>query len=314
MADTEIEVDGTEGCIRALINLKQREPLLKVILTIGGGGLGSAKFARVAADPTRRHIFARSAADLVRQYDFDGVDSILTFTLYLFLFADSIIVDWEHPSSVQEGNNYIHLLAATRNLLPAPRYILTTALPAGEWVLQYINLGVASTYVDFINLMGYDFSGPWSNLSGHQAQLYSPLQPHDQAASLSCHSAVAYIAQRGVPLFKILLGIPVFGRSFLNATNIGQTYEGSGGVEGTFDYRDLPRPGTQEYVDTDVGAAYCVGGDGGFVSYDNPRTVQMKANYAREFRLGGLFYWTGTGDARGTRSLVRTGYNTLHNL
>ena len=276
--------------------------------------MGSANFARVAANPTKRHIFSRSAADLVRQYDFDGVDSNSSFTVCLLLLTDGCIVDWEHPSNGQEGDNYILLLAATRSLLPAPNYILTTALPAGEWALQHINIGLASTYVDFVNLMGYDFSGQWSNLSGHQAQLYSPLQPHNEAVPLSCHSAVAYIAQRGVPLPKILLGIPTFGRSFLNATGIGQTYEGVGGEEGTFDYRDLPRPGTQEFIDMNLGAAFSVGGDGGFVSYDNPRTVQMKANYVREARLGGLFYWTGTGDAQGTRSLVRTGYNTLHNL
>jgi chitinase len=40
----------------------------------------------------------------------------------------------------------------------------------------------------------------------------------------------------------------------------------------------------------------------------------MKADYVRECRLGGLFYWTATGDAKGGRSLIETGYNTLHNL
>ena len=81
-----------------------------------------------------------------------------------------------------------------------------------------------------------------------------------------------------------------------------------------FLYKDLPRPGaSQEIVDEVVGAAYSVGGDGGFVTYDNPETVQMKANYVKQKGLGGIFFWTGAADVRsGERSLIETSYVTLH--
>ena len=72
-------MDDTQGCINALTKLKEEYPLLQIILSIGGGGPGSANFARVAANNTTRHIFARSAKDLVNQYGFDGVDSKLGF-------------------------------------------------------------------------------------------------------------------------------------------------------------------------------------------------------------------------------------------
>lgn len=45
--------------------------------------------------------------------------------------------------------------------------------------------------------------------------------------------------------------------------------------------QQLPRPGTQEQVDRQAVAAFCVGGDGGFVSYDNAETVKMKADYVK---------------------------------
>lgn len=173
---------------------------------------------------------------------------------------------------------------------------------------------MVQNYLDFINLMTYDFSGPWVDAAGHHAQLWAPRHPHSDAASLSCHSAVSYVISQGVPSKKVLLGIPAYGRSFLGASAIGQSYNGHGGEEGTFEYQTLPRPDSQEYVDDQVGAAYCVGGDGGFVTYDNPQTVKMKAKYVTQHRLGGLFYWTGTADAKGPRSLVETGYNTLHDL
>ncbi|KAA6416205.1 MAG: class V [Lasallia pustulata] len=296
-ADAQIEVDGTNGCLNALTNLKQQYPLLKVILSIGGGGPGSAPFAEVASSGTTRNTFAMSARTLIDEYGLDGID-----------------IDWEHPSDAQQGHDYLQLLAAARAYLPSPVYILTSALPAGTWALQHIDLSLASLYLDIINLMAYDFCGPWLDATGHQAQLFAPQRPHNDAAMTSGHSAVTYMRSRGVPASKILLGIPAYGRSFTGATNTAQRYAGSGGEGGTFEYRDLPRPGAQEYVDTHVGAAYCVGGDGGFVTYDNARTVQMKANYVTQNQLGGLFYWTGTADAQSPRSLVETGYNALHDL
>ena len=226
--------------------------------------------------------------------------------------ADFNLVDWQYPSDSQQGADYILLLAATRHYLQTPTYTLTSALPVTEWVLRNIDVAVAASCVDFLNLKAYDFSGPWTDLSGHHAQLYTPMRPHSLAAKISCHSAVTYLSFRDVPLAKILLGIPMYGQSFLGVDGIGQRYTGQAGQKGTFKSSQLPRPGTQERVDVEVVAAYCVGGDGGFVSYDNSQTVRMKARYVREQKLGGLFYWTGTGDATGSRSLIENGYTTLH--
>lgn len=94
--------------------------------------------------------------------------------------------------------------------------------------------------------------------------------------------------------------------------NPGQQYSGSAGEEGTFEYKDLPRPGATEYTDEKLGAAWCVGGDGGWVSYDNPTTVKLKADYAKNNRLGGVFFWTGTADGEGPRSLVEASFSRLH--
>jgi chitinase len=222
------------------------------------------------------------------------------------------LVDWEHPSNSTQGEDYVRLLATLRAYLPPP-FTLSSALPAGSWALKHINLAEASGYLDLINLMAYDFSGPWVKSCGHHAQLYTPQIPHCSEAALSCHSAASYMVRHGVPPYKILMGIPAYGRSFLGAHGVGHAYTGHAGEEGTFEYKDLPRPGAQEYVDDSVGAAYCIGGDGGFVTYDNPQTVKKKAKYVRSNGLGGLFYWTGTGDVRDfQRSLVYNGFVGLH--
>ena len=160
--------------------------------------------------------------------------------------------------------------------------------------------------------MTYDFSGPWTDSCGHHAQLYSPRNPHNEAARVSCSSAVAYAKSRGVRARKILLGVPAYGRSFLGASKAGDRFTGHAGEEGTFEYKDLPRPGAVVNFDKEAGAIYCVGGDGGFVTYDDARTVQMKAQFALEEGLGGLFFWTGAGDSQDSTSLVEASYRSLY--
>ena len=196
------------------------------------------------------------------------------------------------------------MLAALRKELPSPRYILTSALPAGECALRNIDLSKASNQLDLINLMTYDFAGPWTDLSGYQSQLYSPKKPHSDAARISCDSAVKYLLSHNVTSQKIVLGIPAYGRSFLGAARAGSHYNGQAGEEGTFEYRNLPRPQASVKYDKEVSAVYCTGGDGGFVTYDDPITVRAKGDYVKERRLAGLFYWTGTGDTNDGRSLV----------
>jgi chitinase len=105
---------------------------------------------------------------------------------------------------------------------------------------------------------------------------------------------------------------PNYFTRVLGTNGIGSRFNGNGGEEETFEYKDLPQAGTTEQVDRAVGAAFCIGGGGGFVSYDNPETVGMKASFVVEKRLGGIFYWTATADSTGPRSLIETGFRALH--
>jgi chitinase len=165
--------------------------------------------------------------------------------------------------------------------LPADEYLLTAALPGGKWALQNIDLFKAQEYLDYINLMTYDFTGPWTPKTGHHAQLYS-----DDDDEPSGSAAVRYVCSTGFPSKKILLGVPVYGRSFLGACAPGESYKGHGGEEGAFEYKALPRPGTHEMIDSARVAAFCTGGDGGFITYDNPETVKLKGEFCRAQQLG----------------------------
>lgn len=312
-----MDVDGAKGCLNAFVQLKQQYSQLRVILSVGGQGKGSEHFAAVAHSRSKTEVFVRSARQLVDQYGLDGIDgkSWLDMMKISFFFlrktmntepSFSFSVDWEHPANSKEGKDYVRLLSKLREVLPAPRYVLATALPASQWFLRHIDLGAAQKHLDMINLMTYDFFGPWESEAGHQAQLHG--------SPISGYSSVDYALMQGIPAKKIILGVPVYGRSFLGCSGPGQRYAGHGGEDGVFDYSELPRPGAQEIHDERAGAAYCVGSDGGFVTYDTPATVKQKANFVTSSKLGGLFYWHICSDARGPRSLLETGYNTLHEM
>ncbi|KAI1774524.1 glycoside hydrolase family 18 protein [Hypoxylon cercidicola] len=289
-ADTQAPCDGVQGGLGSLMHLKQKHPHLRVTLSIGGG-TSNETFPLVASNALLRENFARSVRGLVEASGLDGID-----------------INWEYPMDAQQGVDFVALLAAVRVHLPDEQFFVTAALPAGRPILQNINIAQAAAYLDFVNLEAYDFYGPWSHRSGHQAQLYSMSKDETSGSS-----GVSYLISHGCPARKILLGIPLYGRSFLGVSGPGHRHKGVGGEDGAFEYSTLPRKNAKESVDKRIGAASCVGGDGGFVTYDNPETVKMKAAYCKQKGLGGLFYWTGPADSREkSRSLVAAGFRALH--
>ncbi|KAG6016930.1 hypothetical protein E4U54_000091 [Claviceps lovelessii] len=262
-ADTRAPVDGVQGALGSLMYLKQQHPHLQVILSVGGES-ASDVFPVVANDALLRDNFAQSAWGLVEASGLDGIDIV-----------------WDYPCTVEQGVNFIALLAAVRNYLPQNHHLLTAALPASTAVLQFIDFAMAANYLNHINVMAYDFFGSWSPRSGHHSQLFAM---SDEEPSGS--SGVMYLISQGFPAGGILLGIPTYGRSFLRVSGPGKKFKGAGGNEGTFEYNGLPREGCEETVDKNRVSAQCVGGDGGFVTYDNPDTVRAKATFARQKMLG----------------------------
>lgn len=224
-------------------------------------------------------------------------------------------VDWEHPTDPDAGCDYLKFLQEIRRALPSPQFLLTSALPVGEYCLKHIDLPAVTEELDFLNLMSYDFAGEWTDVSGHHAQLLPPSQNLDEvypALRSSAHGGVDYLLAHGFPSRKIALGIPVYARYFAQARGPGYPFEASGEM----DYCDLPERWVQEAHIEDVKATASFvddEGDKGFVSFDVPSTVQTKARYAKSMGLGGLFYWTGAGDRTEGESLVASGWRELQN-
>lgn len=187
-----------------------------------------------------------------------------------------VTVAWEYPCGAQQGYDFLALLAAVRIHLPEEHYVLTAALPAAKAALQVLDLTEIAKYVDHINLMAFDLFGSWMPKAGYHAQLYA-----GDKEETSASSGVSYLMSNGFPPSKILLGIPTFGRTFLHCTGAGHEYKGV-----VAEYSQLPPKGSKEFVDKRYVAAQCTGTDGRFVTYDNPDTVKIKADFCKQKGLG----------------------------
>ncbi|OLN88735.1 Endochitinase B1-like protein 1 [Colletotrichum chlorophyti] len=285
------------GCIKQLYALKKQNRKLKLILSIGGW-TWSPKFVPVAATQAGRQRFATSAVKLMHDWGFDGLD-----------------IDWEYPANAQQASDFVALLKTCREELdkhaaqyaPGYHFALTIACPAGPTHYQQMDLRGMDPYVDAWHLMAYDYAGSWDTTTGHQANLFFDAAA-PQATKFSTEVALAYYLAQGIRADKIVLGLPLYGRSFLNTDGIGKAYSGigQGSLEpGVWHYKVLPRPGATEVFDAQAGALYSYdAASRELVTYDNVQSARFKADWLVGKGLGGAVFWEAAGDRKGEESLV----------
>lgn len=274
---------ATKGCLGELYKLRQRNPKLKVLLSIGGWSY-SSNFTRGVEVDWKRKNFAASAVELIETLGLDGID-----------------LDWEYPSNQPQASWYTDLVrqcrmeldsSALRQNMMRDQFELSVAAPAGPLQLSIYDMRGMDPYVTFWNLMTYDFSGSWEPTAGYHSQLFAG--PH------SADFAVKSYIERGVRPDKIIFGMPIYGRSFLHTAGVGAPFHGVGKgswEEGVYDYKQLPLPGSIEKVDKEAVSAFCYDASAKtLVTYDNSETAKMKAQYVKALGLGGVMYWESSAD------------------
>ncbi|KAF0286863.1 putative chitinase 10 [Amphibalanus amphitrite] len=78
-------------------------------------------------------------------------------------------------------------------------------------------MAALAEYLDILNVMSYDYHGPWDPFTGHVAPMYiSPLdQEHgDGYEYYSVNYTIHHFLAGGVPARKIALGLPIYGQGF----------------------------------------------------------------------------------------------------
>ncbi|MCJ1415125.1 hypothetical protein MMC32_001456 [Xylographa parallela] len=169
-------------------------------------------------------------------------------------------------------------------------------------------------YLDFFNLMAYDYAGSWDATSGHQANLYHSTS-NPSSTPFSSAAAIAYYLSQDIPASKIVLGMPLYGRTFENTQGLGKPYSGVGAgswENGVWDFKALPQAGADEHLDQEAGASYSFdAAKRTIVSYDTLAMTKIKLDYVRDNGLGGTMWWESSADKNGAGSLLDTAFKGL---
>ncbi len=311
--------DAFRGNFNQLIKLKKEYPHLKTLISVGGWSW-SDRFSDVALTADSRAHFAESCIQFMKQYGFDGID-----------------IDWEYPGGggknpnvgrPEDTENFTLLLAELRTQLDVQgeadggaHYLLTIAAPASPTYYEKIQLDQIPQYLDFINVMTYDFYGSMSATTGHHAPLYASASSPADTVRFNVDSVVQDFLAAGVPADKLVVGVPFYGKGWAGVPNENNgLFQPSTGLprgtyeNGWFDYGDLAKNyvGTYpRYWDDQAKAPYLYDPDKGvFITYEDPESLAIKTNYVKEHSLGGIMFWELSEDDP-TLTLLNTIYEAL---
>uniref|UniRef100_A0A0L8IBQ1 GH18 domain-containing protein n=2 Tax=Octopus bimaculoides TaxID=37653 RepID=A0A0L8IBQ1_OCTBM len=238
---TNFEIDDIshpwkKGMFEEVNDIKQTNPQLKTYLAIGGWNLGSKPFSAAVLTVGTRKVLIDSAIRLARLYKFDGIE-----------------IDWEYPagrgSPPEDKGRFTSLISELKQAVTSEAFVsqkpqlgLAAAVAAGRSKIDAgYEISTISSYLDFINLMTYDFHGAWEKNTGHNSPLVRRGDETGEYIFWNLEDAAEYWLSKGAPAHKMNIGIPVYGRTFTlaspNIHGVGAPISGPG-VAGMFTKTD----------------------------------------------------------------------------
>ncbi|KAI0958786.1 hypothetical protein AcV7_004497 [Taiwanofungus camphoratus] len=281
------------GNFKALYKLKKQNRHLKVLLSIGGWTY-SPTFHPVVISPALRSKFVASAIRILEDNGLDGLD-----------------IDYEYPQNDDQARGYVALLRELREGLDAHarrkgidyKFVLTIAAPCGPDNYQKLHVPEMDRYLDFWNMMAYDYSGSWDQIANHQANIFG--------GPINSSQSIQWYVSQGVQRSKIVLGIPLYGRSFMNTEGPGRPFQGIGTgswEQGVYDYRALPLPGSYMFRDEQALASWSYNYQTKeMVSFDSEEVGMWKGDWIKREGLGGSMFWELSGDKGSQREGMEGG-------
>jgi chitinase len=283
--------------------LKSRNPNLKIILSIGGWGADN--FSDAAFTDESRQKFARSCLSILKLYALDGID-----------------LDWEYPGQPGPGikfrpedkENFTALLRELRTQLDElsdarkrtgdDRYTLTIASAGGKY-FECTEMPKVQQYLDWINIMTYDFYGVGSGPGHHAGLFQSNLYPPQKNPRRTTESDVDDHLRSGIPPSKLVVGAAFYAKAWTNVSRLQPFLIGGKSSRG-FSYavlkRDfLPNNEYERRWDQSAKASYLWNPNARtFISYEGPEALGAKCDFVTQRHLGGIMFWEYSEDPEGT--------------
>ncbi|KAG9251358.1 putative class V chitinase [Emericellopsis atlantica] len=289
--------------------LKKKDSQLKVMIAVGGWtfndpGPTQTTFSDIARSEKAQKAFIKSVLSFMQTYDFDGLD-----------------LDWEYPQAEdragrdEDFENFPKFMANVKKALTD--YEVSVTLPASFWYLQHFDIKKLSKYVDFFNMMTYDFHGVWDKPNKWVGPY---LNSHTNLTEIK--DGMDLLWRNDISPSKVTLGMAFYGRGFTatspNCLEPGCTFEsgtpaqacsGEIGVMLNSEIEDImASENVSPVLDKEAAVQVLTYGDGYWVTYDDEDTLQLKADFARSQCLGGVMVWAishDTDDAKYSIALAK---------
>ncbi|CAH1403453.1 unnamed protein product [Nezara viridula] len=295
--------DIEQGGYAKFTGLKTYNKQLKTLLAIGGWNEGSARFSPLVADEERRKEFVRNVVKFLRQNHFDGLD-----------------LDWEYPAYRDGGKpkdkeNYAQLVQELREEFEKessktgrPRLLLTMAVPAGiEYIDKGYDLPKLNRYLDFFNILSYDYHSAFEPSVNHHSPLYSIEEDSEYNfdSQLTIEATIKHYLMKGADAEKLVLGIPTYGRSYTlfnpDSTDLGSPADGPGeqgeatrekGYLAYYEICNNIKDGWTVVQPKESAMGPYAYKDNQWVGYDDEAIARKKAEYVNQRNLGGIMFWS----------------------
>jgi len=285
--------------------MKKENPSLTILVSVGGW-LWSGNFSDTMLTEHSRKVFIDSVVAFIEKYNLDGLD-----------------IDWEYPAlpgatnhyRAEDTKDYTAVLRELRERFNQEekklhrRLYLSVATGGEPDFLAHTEMGKVQRYVDTVNLMSYDYHEPTpGSETGFNAPLYT--DPNDPKPASVDASVKAYEAA-GVPAAKIVLGVPFYGHAWSDVPDVNhglfqrgkpspKTFTKYGDIISTMMNPLAPDNGYVRYWDPVSKVPYLYNAEKRiFISYDDPESMALKAQYAVDHKLGGVMFWEYSGDPSG---------------